>query len=69
MVVGIFKDLIYEIRFRIKLKEMDNWYYFIGGNCFGIFPPSFYYTHTEEEIECITAKELERLREIKKQLE
>lgn len=45
------KELFSKIRFRIKLKEMDDVWRFMGGNCFEIFPPSFYYTHTEEEIE------------------
>lgn len=50
-----------KIIFRIKLKQMDDWWYFMGGSCFGLFPPSFYYTHTEEEIERITAENLERI--------
>lgn len=31
----------------------------MGGLCFGLFPPSFYYTHTDEEIKLI----IEELRE------
>lgn len=50
-----------KIIFRIKLKQMDDWWYFMGGSCFELFPPSFYYTHTEEEIERITAENLERI--------
>lgn len=46
--------------FRIKLWEMDRLWESMGGNCWGLFPPSFYYTHTEEEIERITKGTLER---------
>ncbi len=31
-----------------KLKKMDTYWYLMKGNCFEIFPPSFYYAHTEE---------------------
>ncbi len=36
----------------------------MGGNCFGLFPPSFYYTHTQEEIELIKYKIIKELEEI-----
>ena len=47
------KILFYKIKLRHKLKKMDDWWYFLGGNCFELFPPSFYYTHSEEEIKRI----------------
>lgn len=40
---------------------MDKWWSFMGGECFGLFPPSFYYTHTEEEIERISEETIARL--------
>lgn len=45
----------------MKLKQMDDFWYFMGGNCFGLFPPSFYYTHTEEEIKRITDETMAEL--------
>ncbi|MGN0325310.1 MAG: hypothetical protein ACI4DW_03290 [Lachnospiraceae bacterium] len=67
--VKLLKELIRKIRFRLKLREMDEQWYLTGGNCFGLFPPSFYYTHTEEEIKRITAEEIAKLREIIEQME
>lgn len=63
------KKLIQEIKFQIKLKEMDYSWYIMGEHCFELFPPSFYYTHTQEEIERITAETFERLQEMIEQLE
>lgn len=56
-IIKLYKNFI----FKQKLREMDKWWDFMGGNCFGLFPPSFYYTHTEEEIEQITAETTDRL--------
>lgn len=60
-IIEFLKNSMRKIIFRIKLKQMDDWWYFMGGSCFELFPPSFYYTHTEEEIERITAENLERI--------
>ena len=49
--IRIFREMIRKIVFRIKLREMDNMWYYTGASCWQLFPPSFYYTHTEEEIE------------------
>jgi hypothetical protein len=54
-------ELIHKILFRVKLVIMDDQWYYMGGNCFGLFPPSFYYTHTPEEIECITTEKMEKI--------
>lgn len=59
--IRLLKDFIHKIWFRIKLKEMDDMWYLMGGSCFGLFPPSFYYTHTEEEIKQITEETLGNL--------
>ena len=48
--IALLKYLFYRIKVHHKLKKMDDLWYFMGGNCFGLFPPSFYYTHSEEEI-------------------
>lgn len=53
-----------KIIFRIKLWEMDDWWYNTGGSCWGLFPPSFYYTHTEEEIERITKETRARIQDM-----
>lgn len=47
--------------FKQRLRAMDKWWSFMGGECFGLFPPSFYYTHTEEEIEQISEETIARL--------
>jgi len=62
--IKILKKAIDQIRFRIKLKMTDDMWYFMGGSCFGVFPPSFYYTHTAEEIERITAEEMEKIQKM-----
>lgn len=67
--IGVLKDLFHKSRFRIKLKEMDDWWYYTGGSCFGLFPPSFYYTHTEEEIKQITEETLGRIRALLEEFE
>ena len=51
---------------KLKLMEMDSRWYLMGGNCFGLFPPSFYHTHSEEEIKRCTD---EIIMEIEKLLE
>ena len=63
-IVKIFNKALDEIRFRRKLKKMDNMWYFMGGSCFGMFPPSFYYTHTKEELERITAEKVDELQKM-----
>lgn len=45
----------------MKLKQMDDFWCLMGDNCFGLFPPSFYYTHTEEEIKRITEETMAEL--------
>lgn len=50
-----------KIKFEHKMREMDRSWYFMGGNCFGLYPPSFYYRHTEEEIKQITEETLAEL--------
>ena len=63
--IELLRKLMQKIRFRMKLRQMDYWWYFIGGNNWQLFPPSFYYTHTEEEIKRITGEELDKLRAIR----
>lgn len=51
---------------KMKLMEMDRQWYLMGGICFGLFPPSFYHTHSKEEIKRCTD---EIIMEIEKLLE
>ena len=67
-IIRIIKWWIDRIIFRIKLWEMDEWWYYTGGSCWGLFPPSFYYTHTEEEIERITEETRARIQALIDQL-
>ena len=67
-ILRIIKGWIDKIIFRIKLWEMDEWWYYTGGSCWGLFPPSFYYAHSEEEIERITAETRARIQALIDQL-
>lgn len=58
------KKLFKKIMFRIKLWDMDRQWRMMGGNCFSLFPPSFYYTHTPEEIERIKWEQIEEIKKI-----
>ncbi len=57
--IGTLKKMIDNVTFKIKLREMDSLWELMGGSCWGLFPPSFYYTHTKEEIEQITKETIE----------
>lgn len=43
-------------KWKRELKRMDFWWSFYGMSSWSFFPPSFYYTHTEEEIHFETKK-------------
>ncbi len=58
------KKLVQKIMFRIKLWQMDDLWYYIGGYSWELFPPSFYYTHTEEEIKTIKAEIRARIQKV-----
>lgn len=66
--IELLKNIIHKIMFRIKLEQMDDWWYYTGGNCWGLFPPSFYYKHTEEEVERITKETKARIQALIDQL-
>ena len=46
---------------------MDDLWYLMGGSCWGLFPPSFYYTHTEDEIKRIEEETIKELYEMLEQ--
>lgn len=58
------RRLFKKILFHVKLWDMDRQWRMMGGNCFALFPPSFYYTHTPEEVERITREEITEIRNI-----
>jgi len=58
------KKIIEKLRMRSKLKRMDAIWYERGGSCFGLFPPSYYYKYSEEEMEKLKEQELGKLRAI-----
>ena len=67
--IGKIKEQIDKIVFRIKLQQMDDLWRDMDGSCWGLFPPSFYYTHTEDEIKRIKEETIKELYEMIEQLE
>ncbi len=66
---GFIKKIVERLLFRIKLWDMDSLWYLSGASGWRLFPPSFYYTHTEEEIERILAETDKELQELLDMLE
>lgn len=66
---GMLNDICEKIKTRRQLKAMDRLWYFYGGNCFGMHPPSFYWKHSEEEIERIQKEEIAKLKEMLEEFE
>ena len=60
----IFRETIQKLMLCRKLRQMDKWWYDMGGNDWGLFPPSFYYFHTEEEVERIASKTIAEIEEL-----
>lgn len=58
------RRLFRKIMFRLKLMDMDYQWRMLNGSCFSLFPPSFYFLHTQEEIERITREEIAELKRI-----
>ena len=59
---------IRNIFIRISMSIDDNVWYATGGDG-RLYPPSFYATHTEEEIREITNRDMEELRSLLKKYE
>ncbi|MBQ8233426.1 MAG: hypothetical protein IJZ34_16085 [Lachnospiraceae bacterium] len=53
---------IQKLRYKAKLRQMDDMWRWMGGSCWGLFPPSFYLTHTQEEIQRRKKAELDKLK-------
>lgn len=62
--IGKLKELIRKILFRIKLHQMDRRWYDSEASSWELFPPSFYYTHTQEEIDRIRKETFAQIEEI-----
>lgn len=60
------KKIYKRLTYKSYLRRLDSDYYCSGATCWSLFPPSFYLTHTPEEVE--KAKR-ETLDELKKMLE
>lgn len=61
---GMFREIIQKIVHQIKLWQMDKKWYYTGASSWKLFPPSFYYTHSEEEARRITAEAVGRIQEL-----
>ncbi len=55
------KNVMHKIQFQITLQKMDFEWQYYGRQCWQLFPPSFYYTHTKEEIQSIVAELKEKI--------
>lgn len=60
-IFALIRKLWEKIKFEYKMRKMDDLWYFMGGNCFGLFPPSFYYRHTKEEVKRIKEETIAEL--------
>ncbi|MBQ8118523.1 MAG: hypothetical protein IJ147_10775 [Lachnospiraceae bacterium] len=58
------KCWIKRIQFKHRLRRMDRRWRMQGGASYDLFPPSFYYTHSAQEIKEITDREISCLREM-----
>lgn len=63
------EEMVQKVLFRLKLWEMDEWWYFTGASSWALFPPSFFYKHTEEEVRRIKAETIEMLRKLMRETE
>ena len=61
-IFGFLVGVFYKIYFRIRLRHIDSEWYYWNDTGFSLFPPSFYYTHSEDEIERTTEETLAELR-------
>lgn len=63
-IFALLRKLWERIKFERKMRRMDELWYSLGGSCFGLFPPSFYHKHSEEEVKRITEETLAKLNAI-----
>lgn len=65
----VLQGKVQKMLFQIKLRRMDGWRHYTGAGGWELFPPSFYRTHTKEEIEQITAETVERIQKLINEME
>ena len=58
-----FREYLKQREFKKKLQAMDAEAAYNGSLSWMLFPPSYYYTHTQEEIERDTEEAIKRLRQ------
>lgn len=56
------KNWIQKLCYKRKLREMDEMWRLMGGSSWGLFPPSFYLTHSPEEVQRRKKEELDKLK-------
>lgn len=56
------------VREKIRLRRMDREWRMTGRSSWSLFPPSFYATHTKEEIEKAEREQLEECKKLREQL-
>jgi len=56
------KKWIQKLCYKRKLREMDEMWRLMGGSSWGLFPPSFYLTHSPEEVQRRKKEELDKLK-------
>ncbi len=61
--VRLLRKYIRRIRFYMKLKQADRLWYYMGGNGFGLFPPSFCLKHMKD-MPYIADKTLKELKQM-----
>lgn len=66
----IIRSLWNKLAFWMKLRNMDYvWYNIMGGNSYGVVPPSYYYKYSEEEVERIKTERIDEMKQILRDFE
>lgn len=66
--VGKLRKDLERLKIKWKLFRMDYRWYQKGYHCSHLFPPSFYYTHSKEEIDQITEEKVGQLMDLIEEL-
>lgn len=66
--IKLLKDIMHKIFFKMECELLDAEWRDRCDSCWGLFKPSFYLTHTDEEIERITAETKARIQDLIDQL-
>ena len=67
------KKLIYtflhKLHLSIKHYNQNDMFYLFGRGCFELFPPAFYYKHTQQEINEITDYTIKEIKNLLDEME